>query len=78
VKDWEYKPPAIYSGPKLIIRQAGVGVSATLDTSGAYVPQSMYLYRPSKSAEAARIVPEYLLGVLLSRCMAYLITKRFA
>jgi SAM-dependent methyltransferase len=77
-KGWEYKPASAYSGPKILIRQAGVGVSATLDTTGAYVPQSVYLYRLKPAMKAAGVTTEYLLGVLLSRCMAYLITKRFA
>lgn len=78
VKDWAYKPPATYAGPKIVIRQAGVGLSATLDTSGAYVPQSMYVYRLTPAMQAAGLKIEYLLGVLLSRCMAYIVTKRFA
>jgi hypothetical protein len=76
IADWEYKPPFVYENPKILIRQAGVGLFATLDTTGAYCPQSVYIYR--LKPENARYSHQYVLAALLSRTMAYYVFKRFA
>lgn len=69
------KAPDIYAGPKILLRQAGVGVAATLDDSDARCPQSVYVYRVRPDHEGW--THEYVLAVLLSRAMAYYVFKRF-
>jgi hypothetical protein len=76
-KGFAFKPAVDYAATKLLIRQAGVGLLATLDTSGARVPQSVYWYRLEPAWEAMGYTHEFLLGVLLSRTMAYYVFKRF-
>jgi SAM-dependent methyltransferase len=73
---FKLKPPELYAGPKILVRQAGVGVAATLDDSNARCPQSVYLYRVN--AEHDGWTNEYVLAVLLSRAMAYYVFKRFS
>ena len=75
LEGWDYKD--LYAPPKILIRQAGVGLLATLDESGAYCPQSVYLYRVDPSHAAGGYTNEYLLGALLSRTMTYYVFKRF-
>jgi hypothetical protein len=77
IQGWIYKDPAVYAPPKILIRQAGVGLSATLDTTEARVPQSVYTYRLKPAQTAMGYREEYVLGVLLSRCMHYLVCKYF-
>lgn len=77
-KGFSFKPAEHYAKRKLLIRQAGVGLLAMLDDSGARVPQSVYWYRLKPEWEAKGYSHEFLLGVLLSRTMAYYIFKRFA
>lgn len=72
---FKLKSPEIYAGPKILLRQAGVGVAATLDDSNARCPQSLYVYRVNPEHESW--TNEYVLGVLLSRAMAYYVFKRF-
>lgn len=74
---WRYKL-IDYTSDKILIRQAGVGINATIDTSGAWVPQSMYLYRPTSAALARGYSLKFLLAVLASRTMAYVVFKQFA
>jgi len=77
-KGFSFKAASNYILPKLLIRQAGVGLLAILDSSGARVPQSVYWYRLTPDATEQGYKLEYLLGVLLSRTMAYYIFKRFS
>lgn len=77
-KGFCFKPAADYSPPKLLIRQAGVGLMATLDETDSRVPQSVYWYRLKPAQAAAGYRHEFLLGVLLSRTMAYYVFKRFS
>jgi hypothetical protein len=74
---WEYKDPAIYESEKILIRQAGVAIVATIDRTGAWCPQSIYIYRLTPETIYAGYSHEYLLAALLSRTMAYLIFKLF-
>ncbi len=76
-KGFEFKSGDRYEKPKLLIRQAGVGIMATLDTTGARCPQSVYYYRLTGEAEARGYANEFLLAVLLSRTTAYYVFKRF-
>ncbi|MCC7492435.1 MAG: N-6 DNA methylase [Fimbriimonadaceae bacterium] len=71
------KSAAIYRSPKILVRQAGVGLAAMLDLTDARCPQSIYVYRPTTAAEAAGFDAAALLGVLLSRTMFYFVVKSF-
>ena len=78
VSGWSYKDAAIYRGPKLLIRQAGVGICASVDATDARCPQSIYVYRLRDSESEKGYRHEYVLAALLSRTMAYFVFKRFA
>jgi len=75
--DIDYKADGLYTPPKLLVRQAGVGVSATLDNTNSRCPQSVYLYRLKGSAESRGYSLEFVLASLLSRTMAYVVFKKF-
>jgi len=70
-----YKEDELYNEPKIFIRQAGVGISASYDETGAYCPQSVYVYRIKE--EYNEINHKFLLAVLQSRTMAYYVFKKF-
>ncbi len=55
VAGWNYKDAELYKAPKILVRQAGVGISATLDETDSRCPQSMYMYRVNDSANSCRI-----------------------
>jgi len=64
-----YKEAQLYKSPKIVFRQAGIGITATADLSGnSYVPQSVYVLRV-RAGSPYRL--EYVLGVLNSRVMLY-------
>jgi hypothetical protein len=71
------KPDQLYAPPKILIRQAGVGLLATLDETTSRCPQSVYIYRlrPTFAGEGYR--HEFVLGALLSRTMNYLVLKLY-
>ncbi len=72
-----YKDPALYKGPKALFRQAGVGINVVLDTSDAYCPQSVYIYRVTPDWAKRGYSNELLVGVLSSRILHYYLFKRF-
>lgn len=78
VAGWSYKNAGVYAGPKILIRQAGVGICATLDDTNARCPQSVYIYRLRPERRQSGYRHEYVLAALLSRTMAYFVFKRFA
>lgn len=63
-----YKDPALYAAPKLLIRQAGVGVNVAVDESDAYCLQSVYVYRVRDGIDAG---PYFFLACLASRAMLF-------
>jgi hypothetical protein len=75
---WTYKGPSIYAPPKILVRQAGVGIVATLDDTASWCPQSVYVYKLKPAYRDEGYTHEYVLGALLSRTMAYYIFKRFS
>ena len=75
---WPYKSATLYEGEKIVLRQAGVGVVATLERHGCRVPQSVYIYRLRPSAQVGGRKNEFVLAALVSRTMTYLVFKRFA
>ena len=50
----------------------------TYDETGAWCPQSVYIYRLTKEAASAGYRHEFVLAALLSRALAYYVFKRFA
>jgi hypothetical protein len=74
---WDYKPETLYASPKVLVRQAGIGVFATLDCTSARCPQSVYVYRLKEDMAAAGYRHEFVLAALLSRTMSYCVFKRF-
>lgn len=77
LEGWPYKPAALYLGPKILIRQAGVGLVAAYDETGSRCPQSVYIYRLHEEAIRAGYAHEFILGALLSRTMTYFVFKKF-
>ena len=78
VPGWSYKDQSLYRSPKILLRQAGVGICATLDESSSWCPQSVYMYRLRENEAAKGYRHEFVLASLLSRTMAYFVFKRFA
>jgi hypothetical protein len=74
---WEYKPASLYRSPKVLLRQAGVGLFATIDNTDARCPQSVYIYRLLQERQLAGYSHEFILGAMLSRTMAFCVFKRF-
>jgi hypothetical protein len=61
-----------------LIRQAGVGIAATLVDDDCRCPQSVYIYRVTNERKAEGYSNEYLLASLVSRTMNFIVMKRFA
>ncbi len=78
VPGWSYKAEEIYRPPKILLRQAGVGICATLDRTPSRCPQSVYVYRLRREEVAKGSRHEFVLAALLSRTMAYVVFKRFS
>jgi hypothetical protein len=78
VSGWSYKDAELYRSPKILLRQAGVGILATLDDTNSRCPQSVYIYRLRPEQKRKGYRNEFVLAALLSRTMAYLVFKRFA
>lgn len=68
-----YKDDHFYKGKRLLLRQTGVGIYATIDDSGALTNQSVFTWklRDDSTSESAGYRLEYVLGVLSSRTMLY-------
>ena len=75
---WKSKEESKYTGPKLLIRQAGVGLLAALDYTDARCPQSVYAYRLKAELQDLGWRHEFVLATLLSRTMAYYVFKRWS
>ena len=75
---WTYKKSERYASPKILVRQAGVGLVAVLDETGSRCPQSVYIYRLKDEYAKPGYRHEFLLGALLSRTMNYYHMKRSA
>ncbi|MDO8500761.1 MAG: N-6 DNA methylase [Gemmatimonadaceae bacterium] len=78
ISGWTYKDPVIYSPPKILVRQAGLGVVATIDRTDSRCPQSMYIYKLKRNVEEMGLSLEFVLAALVSRTMAYYVFKRFS
>lgn len=72
-----FKDSAIFLGPKILIRQAGTGITATLVRDDARCPQSIYIYRVNERGQRAGLNLEVLLACLNSRIFSYVVLKTF-
>ncbi len=68
----------LFRGPKILIRQAGVGIAATLVDDDCRCPQSIYIYRVTENAKDRGYSNEFVLACLVSRTMNFIVMKRFA
>ena len=68
-----YKVAEFYDGRRILVRQTGVGIYATIDESSRLTNQSVFTWklRGDLSPELARYRLEYVLGVLNSRIILY-------
>ncbi len=78
VKNWvyrgiDYKSPDWYKDEKLLVRKTGRGIYATIDRTGAYTVQSIYIFklRTDRAEQHEKLRLSYMLGVLNSRMMLY-------
>jgi hypothetical protein len=67
------KDISIYADTKILIRQAGVGVTATIDYAECRCPQSIYIYRVNENGAALGYTNELILAALVSRTMNYFV-----
>lgn len=61
-----------YSSPKILVRQVGTTINATIDVDYCVCPQSIYIIRLSNEKES-----KYVLGLLNSRLFNFLYQKKF-
>ena len=73
-KGINYKSPETYTGEKIVVRKTGVGISASLDYSGAFTNQVVYMLKTNAKTNG-RIPLEFFLGVLNSRAIYYYLVK---
>ncbi len=67
-----YKKPNLYSQPKMLIRKTGLGIYATVDYSGNYTSQTVYILRRGNDND---IPLEYYLALINSRVVYYYYIK---
>ena len=67
-----YKMPDLYSPPKMLIRKTGLGIYATVDYSGNYTSQTVYILRRGNDND---IPLEYYLALINSRVVYYYYLK---
>jgi len=74
-----YKDPSLYKGKKMLIRKTGVGIYATIDYAGAYVPQVVFIFKLKEEIPQRYqdLKLEYVLGVLNSRVTLFYYYKKF-
>ncbi len=75
-KGINYKTRENYVGPKIVVRKTGVGISATIDYSGAYTNQVVYIFR-QKDSSSSLVTLEFLLAAINSRVIYYFMLKNF-
>ncbi len=71
------KPVELFHGERIMIRQAGVGVVATLVNDFSRCPQSVYLYWAKREVEQEGYTNEFILACLVSRTMNFIVMKSF-
>ena len=53
VRGIAYKDPAIYKGPKLLVRKTGIGISAAVDRTDSFTTQVVFHYKPLRGSGSA-------------------------
>ena len=78
VVDWvnlgiNYKIPGLFEGEKLLVRKTGRGIYATIERTGAYTNQVVFIFklRSDRPERYEKLRLSYILGVLNSRMMLY-------
>lgn len=73
-----FKDPSLYTSPKLLVRQAGLGINLFLDEGeSAYCPQSVYVYRLTQNAVRAGWSERVLASLLSTRLFLYQVFTEF-
>jgi len=74
----DYKSPDLYQGEKLLVRKTGRGIYATIDRTGAYTNQVVYIFklRNALPEQHRPLRLSYMLGILNSRMMLYRYYKK--
>ena len=74
----DYKSPHLYQGEKLLVRKTGRGIYSTIDRTGAYTNQVVYIFklRNALPEQHGPLRLSYMLGVLNSRMMLYRYYKK--
>lgn len=83
VKEWlylgiNYKSPHLYEREKLLVRKTGRGIYATIDKTGAYTTQVVFIFIlcDERPEQYKQIRLAYVLGVLNSKMMLYRYYKK--
>lgn len=76
-KGVNYKNLSKYNCPKILVRKTGVGLTASIDYSGALTNQVVYSFVLRPKNDFAQLPLELYLAILNSRVMYYYIIKRF-
>lgn len=63
----QYKDWSVYDQPKLLVRKTGLGLNASVDTSGSFTTQVVFHY--TRRPHAPEFVLDYLEGLLCSRVL---------
>ncbi|NQT29184.1 MAG: N-6 DNA methylase [Candidatus Saganbacteria bacterium] len=71
-----YKEMSLYKDPKILIRKTGLGISASIDFSGALTNQVVYILKPRSSIEHT-FPQELFLSIINSRAIFYYLAKKF-
>ncbi|MHA2247026.1 MAG: Eco57I restriction-modification methylase domain-containing protein [Candidatus Hodarchaeales archaeon] len=61
-----YKDPALYHGPKLLLRKTGHGIKTAIDYNNRWVNQVVYLFKLKNNVS---ITLEYIMGVVNSKLL---------
>ena len=73
-KGINYKSQALYSGPKIVVRKTGVGLSAAIDYKNLLTNQVVYMFK--LRAQENNVIPiEFFLALMNSRAIYYYLVK---
>jgi len=76
IKGVQYKNAENFKKKKLLVRKTGIGIKASIDTSGAYTNQVVFHYIAKEEEYIPSFMTEYVQGVLSSRVlMSYYLQK---
>lgn len=70
-----YKNRAMYTPPKLLVRKTGLGINASIDTTGSMTSQTVYILKFKNSQH--KVPLEYYLALLNSRVVYYFYLKAY-